>query len=111
MTKLLLNPVVHQFFDFLRLVGLRDRLRCPHCAAIGTWKPHGGWLDQSDERKVRRWLCKWCGWYVGPEGQGFGGYSQSESRWETPWDKGLEKLTPELAVRKSRISKAWPWRG
>ena len=53
----------HQFFDFSRLLGLRDRLRCPICRAVGTWKPHGGWLDFEDERPVRRWLCKWCGYY------------------------------------------------
>lgn len=39
-----LNPVVHFFFEALRFVGLRDRLRCPKCSAVGTWKPHGGIL-------------------------------------------------------------------
>lgn len=63
------NKFTHQLWDFSRLIGLRDRLRCPWCKSIGTWKPHGGWLDRADERKVRRWLCKWCGHYVGPEGE------------------------------------------
>lgn len=62
------NPIWHQVMDFSRLVGLRDRLRCPYCDAVGTWKPHGGWLDFADQRKVRRWLCKFCGAYRGPEG-------------------------------------------
>lgn len=61
----------HQLFDFLRIFGIRDRLRCPNCHSVGTWKPHGGWLDFKDTRKVRRWLCKWCGFYVGPEGYQF----------------------------------------
>ena len=62
------NPFWHQLWDFSRLVGLRDRLRCPNCKKVGTWKPHGGWLDVEDRRKVRRWICKWCGNYFGPEG-------------------------------------------
>jgi hypothetical protein len=65
----MVNPWRHQFYDFLRLIGLRDRLRCPRCRAVGTFKPHGGWLDVEDERKVRRWICKWCGLYRGPEGE------------------------------------------
>lgn len=63
-----MNALTHQLWDCSRLVGLRDRLRCPACGAVGTWKPHGGWLDFKDERKIRRWMCKWCGHYVGPEG-------------------------------------------
>ena len=63
-----LNIAVHTFFDAMKWVGLRDRLRCPACKAIGTWKPHGGILDREDTRRVRRWLCKWCGHYIGPEG-------------------------------------------
>lgn len=55
----------HQFFDFSRIIGMRDRLRCPSCGAVGTWKPHGGWLDYKDTASKRRWLCKWCGFYRG----------------------------------------------
>ena len=61
------QKVVHQLYDFSRLIGLRDRLRCPECKAVGTFKPHGGWLDFEDKRKERRWMCKWCGGYSGPE--------------------------------------------
>jgi hypothetical protein len=61
------QKAVHQLYDFSRLIGLRDRLRCPDCKAVGTYKPHGGWLDFEDKRKERRWLCKWCGGYSGPE--------------------------------------------
>jgi len=64
----------HALYDASRFVGLRDRLRCPRCKSVGAWKPHGGQFDLSngrldeDGRAVKRWLCKWCGLYVGPEG-------------------------------------------
>lgn len=45
---------------------VRDRIRCPACRAVGTWKPHGLGLDEN--RHVRRWICKWCGFYVGEDG-------------------------------------------
>ena len=53
----------HQIADLSRIIGIRDRLRCPHCDAVGTWKPHGGWIDRAkgDNAGVRRWMCKWCG--------------------------------------------------
>ena len=54
----------HIAFDFLPG---RNRLRCPECSAVGTFKPHGGWRDKADRRKDRRWMCKWCGLYKGPE--------------------------------------------
>ena len=46
-----------------RFFGMRDRLRCPRCRAIGTWKPHGGFFERRDTYHVPRWLCKWCGLY------------------------------------------------
>ena len=63
----------HALYDASRFVGLRNRLRCPCCKSVGTWKPHGGRFDLSNGRfengsAVKRWLCKWCGLYVGPEG-------------------------------------------
>jgi hypothetical protein len=68
--RLLLSPPIHAVAYALRWVGLRGRLRCPLCKAVGTWKPHGTltarWRDH--DRPVRRWLCKWCGHYLGPEG-------------------------------------------
>jgi hypothetical protein len=56
--------VWHQISDILRIIGMRDRFRCPECGAVGTWKPHGGWLDDSTA-SGRRWICKWCGLYIG----------------------------------------------
>jgi len=47
----------------------RHRLRCPACEGVGTFKSHGSVFDHEDTRKVRRWLCKWCGYYYGPEGK------------------------------------------
>lgn len=36
----------------------RDRLRCPICKKVGTFKPHHDPL---------RWLCKWCGYFEDPD--------------------------------------------
>ena len=44
----------HFAFCLLEYIGMRDRLRCPYCKKVGTWKPHS---------PPRRWLCKWCGLY------------------------------------------------
>ncbi len=52
--------VKHELFCLSWLVGIRDRLRCPACGKVGTWKPH---------RQPRRWLCKWCGTYNDKEGR------------------------------------------
>ena len=53
----------HQFWDFARFV-LLNRLECPECGAIGKYFLHGGWISGS-RPSGRRWLCKWCGLYVG----------------------------------------------
>lgn len=62
--RTILFIVWHQLFDLSVLIRMRDRLRCPKCRAVGTWKPHGGWIDESKE-SGRRWICKWCGLYIG----------------------------------------------
>lgn len=72
----------HRICDLGRIVGMRDRLRCPKCKAVGTWKPHGGWLDHDDARKVRRWMCKWCGHYIGPEGIRTVGINFEKGYWD-----------------------------
>lgn len=96
------NPVSHQLADALRIFGLRDRLRCPRCRAVGTWKPHGGWMDVEDERKVRRWICKWCGLYRGPEGELQAGIGA------TAWTLESSR-TPKSILDKETTS--WPWFG
>lgn len=100
----------HQVADLLRLVGLRDRLRCPNCAKVGTFKPHGAWLDGWDERGVRRWLCKWCGYYKGPEGQKWARCSTERGWWllddDEAWTRGT---TPkEIMAQNGGFD---PWRG
>ena len=96
---------MHVFGDLLRLVGLRDRLRCPRCRAVGTWKPHGGWLDFADTRKVRRWLCKWCGLYWGPEGVGDAHLGQSA------WALDGDPLDPSGDTPQRRCDGLNPWKG
>jgi hypothetical protein len=93
----------HQFFDLSRLVGLRNRLRCPHCKSIGTWKPHGGWLDYPARGPRRRWLCKWCGWY------------ENSETWDLAWPDSEKKVwvrkgTPE-PTPKILVGELDPWRG
>jgi hypothetical protein len=108
-----LNPVLHELATRLAHVGLRDRLRCPNCNKVGTWKPHGGWWDRrrGDERAVRRWLCKWCGYYVGPEGIQQAFPSQEHGAWAlTDWDFDHEP-TPREVVEKSYGRPIDPWRG
>lgn len=113
--RLLLWPPVHQLADALRLVGLRDRLRCPHCAAVGTFKPHGGWLDGRDVRRVRRWLCKWCGHYLGPEGVLRAFPDQERHHWTVP--RPYDPAAPAVAQYTPRdtvaagLGDVWPWAG
>ncbi len=108
-----LNPVVHEVCCALRFIRLRDRLRCPRCGSVGTFKPHGDWWSQRHgDRPARRWLCKWCGLYLGPEGtrQAFCDYERKE--WRLRDDTPSEQhLTPRYAMRKTGIPRAWPWRG
>lgn len=99
----------HQLFDFLRLFGVRDRLRCPLCRAVGTWKPHGGWLDFEDERPVRRWLCKWCGVYYDADGTRF--CEMEETCWEYVEQGKIMTNTPMLLLRASLERFIDPWRG
>lgn len=106
-----MNHFIHQLADCLRFIGLRDRLRCPKCKAIGTYKPHGGWFDFSDVRKVRRWMCKWCGHYKGPELCNLVTPSPSRGCWVLLSEEP-ESITPEIAVKNNFWTRnTWPWRG
>lgn len=112
--------VKHQLFDGLMLVGLRDRLRCPKCKAVGTYKPHGGWcelfhsfitnvratLKQGTRYATdRRWLCKFCGYNVTPDGT-FQCYPNARTgAWGLKDDDST--LTPQQLIG----TKIWPWRG
>jgi hypothetical protein len=120
---LFLFPPFHAAAYALRWVGMRDRLRCPSCKAVGTWKPHGTltarWGKDHD-RPVRRWMCKWCGLYVGPEGI-LRVYPDLERGWwdfPRPWRPDAPEKpgpTPADVIAESLISSngkpIWPWRG
>ncbi len=108
--------LTHQLADFLRCIGLRDRLRCPMCRAVGTYKPHGGLLDKEDIRKVRRWLCKWCGYYKDKLGNNACVYSPTKKHWVFNFEIiGVEdedvSFTPQKIISLSPIKAVWPWRG
>lgn len=117
------QTVKHQYFDLLALVGLRDRLRCPKCTAVGTWKPHGGWVDKGWDawtgfKKTlrpgvryateRRWVCKYCGYvrWSGGENQAYP--NSKKGVWDEKCDDST--LTPKQAVE-TVLDKVWPWRG
>jgi len=104
----------HQIADLLCIVGLRDRLRCPECGAVGTWKPHGGWLDGRESRFARRWMCKWCGLYVGREGTLRVFPSKERGYWTLQSAAGPDLPlypTPREALQKSAIANVRPWFG
>ena len=87
--------VHHEIFCLLRFIFMRDRLRCPSCRKVGTWKPH---------KYPRRWLCKWCGWYRDINGDNFAWPCRIKKVWMLkPRKKGK---TPADMVR--RVD---PWKG
>lgn len=102
-----LNVVVHEAWSSLRFVGMRDRLRCPRCTAVGTWKPHGYWsAKRAGDRPVRRWLCKCCGLYNGPEGTVTCWPDRESGAWALP--VGEPQTTPWEVLA---VEQVWPWRG
>jgi hypothetical protein len=118
------ETVKHQYFDLLALVGLRDRLRCPRCKAVGTWKPHGGWLDLLVEwwtnqhanlpleagppAKTRRWVCKYCGYIRSCIGEQQGRPNRVKRVWDVHGPDSTP--TPKEAVEQA-CGTVWPWRG
>ena len=110
--KLRLQPVVHEAWYLLRWTGLRDRLRCPDCGAVGTWKPHGSVLARrlDGDISVRRWLCKWCGFYQSAEQQTYCYPDQESGAWSLP-DSGSGVGDTPAAVIRDHLGKTWPWRG
>ena len=68
MIKSLRFRVVHEIYSIIGYI-VGYRFKCPKCKAIGTWNPHGGIVGDS-RASGRRYLCKWCGYYLGqPLGQ------------------------------------------
>src|SRR3972149_8393302 len=87
--------VKHEIFCLSRFLFIRDRLRCPVCKKVGTWKPH---------RPPRRWLCKWCGYYVDIRGDA----------WTYPCaEKRVWMLRPKKKRRtpRERMRTPDPWAG
>lgn len=108
--------IYHTLMSALVLIGMRDRLRCPECKAVGTWKQHGSIFDREDIRKVRRWMCKWCGLYIGPEGKLKAFPDPARGAWALPrpFDQNSPEIpgrTPKQALAESELGKTWPWRG
>lgn len=117
------QSVKHQYFDFLMLVGLRDRLRCPQCSAVGTYKPHGGWCDKFSDWRTnfkatlragvryateRRWVCKYCGYTRDINGEHMGFPDARKGVWG---ERNADSIpTPKEAVEQV-CGKTWPWRG
>ena len=106
------------FYEIGRRLGFASRLRCPACAAVGTFKPFGNyWLD----RDVRRWLCKWCGYYDGTDGIFWAAMDREVGTWILPVDEGRESFaryvekvhdgtvtTPQKIANHERFN---PWAG
>lgn len=132
MRPVLRPAVAHDAVMFvIRVTGQRDKLRCPKCKAVGTWKPHDGWVDSLwawmegvvgkgvtshlPPRGVRRWLCKWCGHYVGPEGTLHAFPDPDRGCWVLPPpydpDAPAEPLPTPADVLATHMGKTWPWRG
>lgn len=119
-------PPTHELLYLTRFVGLRDRFRCPDCRAVGTFKPHGGSIDQIYDRlthqelptrAVRRWVCKYCGYYEGPEGVLRAHLDSERPWWVLPAPHDPESTpenrlpTPLEVVDGAYERKVWPWRG
>lgn len=105
-------PFVHELCSALRVIGMRDRLRCPECRAVGTYKPHGGWLDRvaGDKRAVRRWMCKYCGLYYGPEGRLTVFPNIEQKYWDLPTNATGANVgeTPRVIMKRAKLN---PWAG
>jgi hypothetical protein len=105
------NPVVIELWYALKIFGLRDRLRCPWCHAVGTWKPHGTlWERRLGDRPVRRWMCKWCGYYNGPEPERWCSPGGTSGVWEIRDASPGQLHTPRWVVEEE-LGRVNPWHG
>lgn len=100
----------------------RGRYRCPRCKSVGTWNPHGGLVDaRRDLRHVRRWMCKWCGLYRGPEGWNevvadltvdmsvYGPqFEGKRGVWQLVKDAAPGSTTPQKCLAE-HMGQTWPW--
>src|SRR6266403_1850822 len=106
---------------FLIVTRLRDRLRCPNCKAVGTYKLHAPgprW----------RWLCKYCGFYRDERGEKWCVPSPTFGCWIfVDQESGYKGETTQRAVDRQALEDlkvasnegklfkpeytVWPWRG
>lgn len=133
--RLMLWPPLFEVVVALGIVTrLRDRKRCPRCEAVGTFKPHGGAVDtwvaqwhgetvirrerkhgEIGIREARRWLCKFCGYYIGAEGVIQAFVDRDRGWWALPFP--FDPDSPEVATESPadilyrEAGKVWPWRG
>lgn len=92
----------------------RTRLICPCCSVVGTWKPYGGWWR---DRNVKRWLCKWCGFYDGVDGRYWCYIDKTQGcwvGWPEPPEEAVSRInsgdltTPEKIAHREGFN---PWAG
>lgn len=107
------HPIVRLLWLVLILTRLRDRMRCPKCKAVGTYKLHAPCKGDQGQKRPWRWLCKWCGFYKAEDGRGFLCYpSKSREVWAFFSDNliGDRKETPYVLFQR-KMPWVWPWRG
>lgn len=74
---------------------------------------HGSLLERwiYGDIHVRRWLCKWCGYYTGPRGRIVAYPDMAGSKaWALPEDGTPRQPTPAEVMRE-QMGKTWPWVG
>jgi hypothetical protein len=98
---------------FLIVTRLRDRLRCPVCSAVGTYKLHAPTRGTRGAPVPWRWLCKFCGYYSSGARSGMLCYpSKAERCWVFYGENypDTDRRTPQIALREA-LGDVWPWRG
>lgn len=93
--------IIHDIL--ILLPWLRNRLRCPNCSAVGTWKPHGGKFYKN-EYKVKRWLCKCCGFFMNGKV-----IKMIRGKGDVWCEEGLDRTPFEML--KVDSGHVWPWLG
>lgn len=121
--SLRLAPVVMDAWYFLaKATRMRDRMRCPRCTAVGTWKMYGTWWHRwrYGDVALRRWGCKFCGHWLAkgnPHGQAFNGRIQAFPLsqeglkvWAYP-DPSVEREPTPAETLHAIMDRTWPWGG
>lgn len=96
---------------FLIVTRLRDRLRCPACGAVGTYKLHAACKGNRGQDVPWRWLCKFCGYYKSSEKSGFLCYPSGKDRVWAFLDDAEKLGDTDTRTPKEIIHPVWPWRG